>query len=83
MTLEEQVEQYITIYPNKYTEEMLTKFIGYWGREQKTKPKWMHQKTFNIKMRLAAWHKNEIERYPKKNRLEKFRNMVGNINPLR
>lgn len=66
MTLEERKIEFIaevhTSALNKYSDEMLQDFIGYWcelDRKNKKKMRFEGEKYFSMGRRLARWAKNE------------------------
>lgn len=79
MTLKEQIESFRIANPVKYPDEMYEKFLTYWEKEYKCMPKWMGEKQFKIAQRLAQWKKNET-RYMDKRKIQKFRQMLTNLN---
>lgn len=61
-----------------YHKDDINAFYSYWtGGNKKGKTKW-DMKTFNTKKRLSAWIRNKQTVYPKKNKIDKFRNILKN-----
>ena len=54
-----------------YPKEMLDDFINYWT-EGKRKMRWQKQSTFEIKLRLLRWHKNQKKWHGKKQSMSKI-----------
>lgn len=50
-----------SIWVGEYTKEMINDFCDYWTESSNGKKmRFEYEKTFDIKRRLARWHKNEI-----------------------
>lgn len=63
-TIEERRKDFVdTLAPHlhKYGGPMLNKFYFYWGKNEGTKLKFEHQKTWDLELRLEYWKRNDEE----------------------
>jgi len=68
---------------NKYTNEMLNAFLSVWTRLEPTgKFKFQEEKVFKIGGRLATFARLNTQ-FAQKNQINKFKNVMGAINPLK
>lgn len=64
LTIQQKKEYFISMlrpYVSTYGSDMLNKFYRYWVQQVGNKLKYETQSTFDIKLRLANWKKNDEE----------------------
>ena len=78
MTLRNLVEEWNAKNGEKYSKEFLDRFIAYWEKGNK----WEKQKSWTLGLRLAVFNRMS-RKFEKENKIKKFKNLLGNVNPLR